>query len=77
MHFEKKDHLYSLNISEVTDSEKCGYLNARKILLQNILRESSCSRVLNSGDTIMAALLLQLSIDPKNIELKKISFSEI
>ena len=31
MHFEKKDQLYTLNISEVIDSEKYGYLNARKL----------------------------------------------
>ena len=30
--FEKKDQLQSLNISEVIESEKCGYLNARKHL---------------------------------------------
>ena len=28
MHVEKKDQLDSLNIWEVTDYEKCGYLNA-------------------------------------------------
>ena len=27
-HFEKKDQDNSLNILEVTESEKCGYLNA-------------------------------------------------
>ena len=37
VHFQKKDHLYSLNILEVSDSEKCGYLNARKPLFQNTL----------------------------------------
>ena len=30
---KKKDQLHSLNISEVIDSEKCGYLNAEKLLL--------------------------------------------
>ena len=30
-HFQRKDQLYSLNISEVIDSEKCGYFNARKL----------------------------------------------
>ena len=29
LHFEEKDHLHLLNISEVIDSEKYGYLNAR------------------------------------------------
>ena len=31
-HFQKKDQIHSLNISEVIDSEKCGYFNARKLL---------------------------------------------
>ena len=30
VHFEKKGQLQSLNISEVIDSKKYGYLNARK-----------------------------------------------
>ena len=29
---KKKDQLHSLNISEVIDSEECGYLNSRKLL---------------------------------------------
>ena len=32
-HFEKKDQLHSLNVWEVIDSQKSGYLNARKLLL--------------------------------------------
>ena len=31
MHFYKKDQLDRLNILEVIDSEKYGYLNARKL----------------------------------------------
>ena len=77
MHFEKKHQLYSLNISEVSDSRKCGYLNAQKLLFQDTLRESTCSRALHTANTIMAALLLELSIDAKRIELEKISVSEI
>ena len=37
--FRKKNHLYSLNISQVNDSEKSGYLIARKLLFQSTLRE--------------------------------------
>ena len=77
MHFEKKDQLYSLNISQVSDSWKCGYLNARKLLFQNTLRELTWSRVLKTADTTMAALLVELSIDPTSIELEKVSVSEI
>ena len=29
VHFEKKDQLDSLNLSEIIDSEKCVYLNAQ------------------------------------------------
>ena len=77
VHFEKKHQLYSLNISEVSDSEKCGYLNAPKLLFQNTLRESTSSRVLNTPHTPMAALLLEPSIDQTDIELEKVSVSEI
>ena len=77
MHFEKKGQVYNLNISEVIDSEKYGYLNARNLLLQNTLRESTCSRVLNTPDTTMAALLSELSTDPRHVEWENISVSKI
>ena len=32
-HFEKKDLIHSLDLSEVIDPEKCGYFNARKLLV--------------------------------------------
>ena len=32
VHFVKKDQVYSLNILEVIDSEKCCWLNARKLM---------------------------------------------
>ena len=41
-HFEEKDQLHSLNILEVIDSDKCGYLNARKFLFYNTLPDSRC-----------------------------------
>ena len=77
MHVQKKYQLYSSNISEVTDSEKCGYLNARKLLIQNILRGSTCSQVLNTADTTKALLFSKLPNDPTHIELGEISVSEI
>ena len=52
-------------------------MNARKPLFQNNIRESTCSRVLNTADTTMAALLLKLSIDSTHIQLEKVSVSEI
>ena len=76
MHFEKKYQLDSSIITEVSDSGECGYLNARKLLFQNTVREPTCSRLLNTADTNMEALLLELSIDSTQIELEKISFIE-
>ena len=37
-HFEKKDESPSLVISEIIDSERVGYLNGLKVLLQNTIR---------------------------------------
>ena len=37
-HFEKKDEHPSLVISEIIDSERVGYLNVKKVLLQNTIR---------------------------------------
>ena len=37
-HFEKKDEHPSLVISEIIDSERVGYLNVEKVLLQNTIR---------------------------------------
>ena len=45
MHFENKDELHGLNLLEVTDSEKCGYLNARKVLFSDTLPEFQSQRV--------------------------------
>ena len=77
MHVPKKDQVDSLNISEVTDSEKFGYLNAGKVLFQNTLRGSTCSLVLKTADTTMVMVLSELSIDPRHTELENISVSEI
>ena len=38
-HFEKKDQLQSLNISEVIDPDKCGYFNGPKLLFQKTFRQ--------------------------------------
>ena len=40
-HFEKRDDLHSLSMSEDLDSKKCGYLNVLKLLLQNTLGNQS------------------------------------
>ena len=44
-YFQEKDQLHSLNILEVIDSERCGYLNARKLLFQNTVRESTWKKI--------------------------------
>ena len=56
--FKKNDHLDSLNISEVIDSEKCSYLNAKKQLFQNTFRQWTCSRV---PDTVQICMARPLS----------------
>ena len=77
MHVQKKDQLDSLNISEVIESEKYVYLNDRKLLFQNTLQKSTCWQVLNTAATTVAALLSELSIDPRHFELGNISVSGI
>ena len=57
VYFKEEDQLHSLNISEVIDSDKCSYLNAKKQLFQNTLLEWTCSRVPNPAQILMAALL--------------------
>ena len=37
-HFQKKDQYPSLVISRIIDSEGSGYLNVKKVLLQNTIR---------------------------------------
>ena len=56
MHFEKKHQFHTLNASQVIDSEKCGYLNAWKLLFRNTLPESTHLQVLNTAEIAMVAL---------------------
>ena len=56
VHFENKYQLHSLNISEVIDSKKYGYLNARKVPFQNTCGESTSSRVRNIAEKNTAAV---------------------
>ena len=74
---KEKPQLYRFNISKVIDLEIYCHLNAQKILFQNTLWESPCSRVLNMAETTMAALFSELSIDARHIQLENISVSEI
>ena len=70
-HFEKKAQLYRLNSWKVIDSEKCGCLNARKLLFQNTLRESKCPQVPNTGELCRASLLSQFCSNPKLFWVRK------
>ena len=54
---KKKDQVHSVNILQVIGSEKCGCLNDRKLLIWNTLQESTFSRVQNTAEIYMAALL--------------------
>ena len=56
-HFEREDQLHGLNILEVINSEKCDCLNARKLMFQNTLPESKCSRLPNTAEIYTAARL--------------------
>ena len=76
-HLEKKDQLDSLNLFKVIDSEKCAYLNAKKLLFQNKLWESTCSLIPDIAEICMAALLSWASISPRYIELENMSLNQI
>ena len=77
LYFEKKTWLHSLIISEVTDCEKYSYLNAKRQLFQNNLRETAHSQVPNTAQISMAALFSQFCITPRQIELKNMPLNQI
>ena len=68
------DRLHSLNILEVIHSERCGYLNAQKLLFQSTVGEKTSSRLANTAAICGAALLPYFSINPAQIGLENISF---
>ena len=76
-HFQNKNQVHSLNIYEVIECRKCGDFNDRKFLFYNIVWESTCFRVQNTVEIDTAALLFQFFINNKQIQLKKISVSQI
>ena len=73
----KEDQLHSLNISKVIDSKKCSYMDAKKQLFQNTLREWTCSRVPNTVQILMAPLLLWFFVNPKKVEFQNMSLNQI
>ena len=64
-HFQKKDEYHSLVISRVNDSERGGYLNVYKVLLQNTIRWSMCYRVPNTAEMSSAPLLTYFVMNSK------------
>ena len=56
-HFQKKDQVHSLNILEIIESEKSVDFNARKLLFENTLPESTCSHVPSNAEICTAELL--------------------
>ena len=77
MHFEEKDQFHSLNISEVIDSEKYGYLNARTPPFLKTFEELTFSHVTITAQIGTAALTSQYSIKRRQIQLESISFCEM
>ena len=59
---KKKDQLGSLNMLEVIESGKCGYLNAWKLRFWNTLRESTCSRVPNIAEIYRVGIYLKFTL---------------
>ena len=70
-HFENKCQLHSSNIFEVIDPIKCCYLNARQLRFQNTFRESTFSRVPNTDELCLVALLSWFSINSRQIWVRK------
>ena len=56
-HLEKKDQPTRSNIWEFIDPQNCVYLNAKKYVFQNTLRESTRPRVSNTAPIFVASLL--------------------
>ena len=75
--FFKKDQVQSLNISEVIDSEKRGFFNARQIVFSNTFGESTGSWLTNTSEISTAAFSAYFSSNPRQIELGNISFSQM
>ena len=63
---KKKDQLHSSNISELIDSDKYGYRNTRKLPLQNIVGQLTCSPVAITAEISTEALTSQFSIKLRN-----------
>ena len=67
-HLEKKDRLDRLNSWEFIDSEKRAYLNGKKLMFQNTLPQSTCSRVPHTAKICAASVLSEISITLRQVE---------
>ena len=49
-YFQKKNHSYSLNITEIINCETGSYLNVQKAIFHATLRQATCYRVQNTAE---------------------------
>ena len=61
--FDKKGESSSFSISQSIDSEIGGYLNVQSALLQNTIRQSTCSGVPNTVEKSTTSILSYLSMN--------------
>ena len=76
-HFENKEEYPSLIISQIIDSERGGYGNVEKVLLQKTFRLSSYLRFPNAADIRTAHLLSSFFMNSGYIELENVCLSLI
>ena len=74
--FKKKDEPPSCCISEITEPQKPGELNALKVPFQGILRKATWETCPNIVEICMAETLPYLLITVKAIDLQKVSVSD-
>ena len=72
-----KDESPSFSISQIIDSQRGGYLNVQKALLQNTFRQSTCSRVPNTVEISTTSLLSYISMNMRKIKLEKLRIGQI
>ena len=69
--FWKKNESHNLRVSEIIDSERCGYFNERKVLFMKSPRHPKIAEIYRK------ALLFYFFIILSQIELEKVIFSHI
>ena len=56
MHFQNEVQIHRLNVLEIIDSEKNGYLNTPNVPLLNTFEESTCAQVTITAEISKAEL---------------------